>query len=226
MTLSQNSEIQPNLGITTTEGTGSKWSYFSGGLICQVWFKIFQYGVVHYDGPSRALAMTSAIGGSHVVVSGDVLATTMTSGACKRDDRSFAVPTKEKLDKLKSAFRSIWRMWSLFSGWIDALGRPLVSSIRISQVVAFSRTLSVHLNPRIEGTEIVCPQFSGGRFCQVVARTGSTVEKGVHWVFEVCFTFFFSVFCIQTRMIESWRLKCELLCSFQNLRERGAFKWK
>ena len=36
-----------NLGITTTEGTGSKWSYFSGGLICQVWFKKFQYGVVH-----------------------------------------------------------------------------------------------------------------------------------------------------------------------------------
>ena len=54
-------------------------------------------------------------------------------------------------------------MWSLFSGWIDALGRPLMSAIRISQVVAFSRTLSVHLNPQIEGTEIVCPQFSGGR---------------------------------------------------------------
>ena len=80
----------------------------------------------------------------------------MTSGACKRDDRSFGVPTKEKWDKLKGAFRSIWRMWSLFSGWIDALGRPLVSAIRISQVVAFSRTLSVHLNPRIEGTETVC----------------------------------------------------------------------
>ena len=50
-----------------------------------------------------------------------------------------------------------------------------MSAIRISQVVAFSRTLSVHLNPQIEGTEIVCPQFSGGRFCQVVVRTGSTV---------------------------------------------------
>ena len=33
--------IQSNLGITTTEGTGSKWSYFSGGLICQVWFENF-----------------------------------------------------------------------------------------------------------------------------------------------------------------------------------------
>ena len=31
--------VQSNLGITTTEGTGSKWSYFSGGLICQVCFK-------------------------------------------------------------------------------------------------------------------------------------------------------------------------------------------
>ena len=70
---------------------------------------------------------------------------------------------------------TILRTWSLFAGWIDALGRPSVSAIRISQVVAFSRTHSVHLNPRIQGTEIVCPEFSGGRFCQVVARTGSTV---------------------------------------------------
>ena len=52
-----------------------------------------------------------------------------------------------------------------------------MSTIRISQVVAFSRTHSVHLNPQIEGTEIACPQFSGGRFCQVVARTGLTVLK-------------------------------------------------
>ena len=50
-----------------------------------------------------------------------------------------------------------------------------MSAIRISQVVAFSRTHSVHLNPRIEGTEKACPEFSGGRFCQVVARTGSTL---------------------------------------------------
>ena len=67
-------------------------------------------------------------------------------------------------------------MWSLFAGWIDALGRPSVSAIRISQVVAFSRTHSVHLNPWIQGTEIVCSQFSGGRFCQVVTWTGSTVQ--------------------------------------------------
>ena len=40
-------------------------------------------------------------------VSGGVMATTMTSGACKRGDRSFGVPTKEKLDELKRAFRSI-----------------------------------------------------------------------------------------------------------------------
>ena len=79
-----------------------------------------------------------------------------------------------KLGNQKVFFAAIWRMWSLFAGWIDALGRPSVSAIRISQVVAFSRTHSVHLNPWIEGTEIVCLQFSGGRFCQVVARTGST----------------------------------------------------
>ena len=87
-----------------------------------------------------------------------------------------------KVDCQRSVFCSIWQMWSLFAGWIEALGRSSVSAIRISQVVAFSRTHSVHLNPQIEGTEIVCPQFSGGRFCQVVTRTGSTVveqsEKG------------------------------------------------
>ena len=55
-----------------------------------------------------------------------------------------------------------------------------MSANRISQVVAFSRTHSVHLNPRIEGTENACPQFSGGRFCQVVARTGSTVIHFSH----------------------------------------------
>ena len=36
---------------------------------------------------------------------------------------------------------------------------------------------SVHLNPQFEGTEIACPQFSGGRFCQVVVRTGLTVLR-------------------------------------------------
>ena len=66
-------------------------------------------------------------------------------------------------------------MWSLFTGSIDTFGRPQVSAIRISQVVAISRTHSVNLNPQIEGTESACPQFSGGRFCQVVARTGLTV---------------------------------------------------
>ena len=58
-----------------------------------------------------------------------------------------------------------------------------MSAIRISQVVAFSRTHSVHLNPRIEGTENACPQFSGGRFCQVVARTGSTVHTKTGMLF-------------------------------------------
>ena len=35
-------QVQSNLGNTTTEGTGSKWSFFSGGFICQVWFKNFK----------------------------------------------------------------------------------------------------------------------------------------------------------------------------------------
>ena len=63
-----------------------------------------------------------------------------------------------------------------------------MSAIRISQVVVFSRTLSVHLNPQIEGTEIVCPQFSGGRFCQVVARTGSTVFQPASVAGRISFT--------------------------------------
>ena len=96
----------------------------------------------------------------------------MPSRACKREDRLSGVPARETLDDRKSVFRSIWRIWSLFPGWIEALGRHTVSAIRISQVVAFSRTRSVHLNQRIEGTENACPLFSGGRFCQVVARTG------------------------------------------------------
>ena len=56
---------------------------------------------------------------------------------------------------------------------------------------------SVPLNPRIEGTEIVCPQFSGGCFCQVVTRTGSTVfsecqmARGAHGVFVTSLFFFF-----------------------------------
>ena len=52
-----------------------------------------------------------------------------------------------------------------------------------------ARTLSVHLNPQIEGTEIVCPQFSGGRFCQVVARTGSTVSQNHDCVVDFNFDF-------------------------------------
>ena len=34
---------------------------------------------------------------------------------------------------------------------------------------------------QIEGTEIARPQFSGGRFCQVVARTGLTVLIFIKW---------------------------------------------
>ena len=90
---------------------------------------------------------------------------------CKRDDCSFGVPAKEKLDNQKSVFRSIWHNYYVvaFRRLNRRLGRPPVYTIRISQVAAFSRAHSVHLNPRIKGTKIACPQFSGGRFCQVVA---------------------------------------------------------
>ena len=171
----RHSGIQSNLWIATTEGTGNKLSYFSGGLICQAWFKNFQYRVVHMPLHEPSL---STICSFHRHA-GRNWQRPCASRACKRDDRSSGVPAREKLDDWKSVFRSIWRMWSLFPGWIAALGRPPVSAIRISQVVAFSRTHSVHLNRRIEGTEFACPQFSGGRFCQVVARTGSTVVRSV-----------------------------------------------
>ena len=61
LNLKSRRHIQSNLWITTTEGTGSKWSYFSGGLICQVWFKNFQRRVLHLHEPA-----TSAIGSHHV----------------------------------------------------------------------------------------------------------------------------------------------------------------
>ena len=121
----------------------------------------------------------------------------MPSGTCKRDDRSFWVPVKEKLDDQKRVFHSIWRMWSLFAGWITALGLLPVSANRISQVAAFSRTHSVQLNPRIEGTENACPQFSGGRFCQVVAKTGLTVvhsKKTDPWGVFDFFQMFWKIF--------------------------------
>ena len=57
--------VQSNLWITTTEGTGNKWSYFSGGLICQAWFKNFQYRVVHMPPHEPS---PSAIGSSHMHV--------------------------------------------------------------------------------------------------------------------------------------------------------------
>ena len=131
--------------------------------------------VVHhgtYRAPARAIVISDR---SFQHACGGVIGNNNASGACKRDDRPSGVPLREKLDDRKSVFSSIWRMWSLFPGWFEALGRPPVSAIRISQVVAFSRTHSVHLNPQIEGTENACPQYSGGRFSQVVARTGSTV---------------------------------------------------
>ena len=71
-------------------------------------------------------------------------------GSCKRDDRSFGRPAKEKLDDWKSVFRSIWRVWSLFAGWINALGWPpdRCPQFTFLTVVGFSRTHSVHhLNP-------------------------------------------------------------------------------
>ena len=146
-----------------------RWSHLPG-LVQKNLNRVVHHGTHH--APARAIIISDR---SFQHACGGVIGNDNASGACKHDDRSSGVPLREKLDDRKSVFRSIWRMWSLFPGWFEALGRPPVSAIRISQVVAFSRTHSVHLNPRIEGTEFACPQFSGGRFCQVVARTGSTV---------------------------------------------------
>ena len=93
-------------------------------------------------------------------------ATTMPKGSSsKPHDRPSGVPAREKLDDRKSVFAQFDvcgrfpQVESISTLWADL---P-VSAIHISQVVAFSRTHSIHLNPRIEGTEIACPQFSGGR---------------------------------------------------------------
>ena len=56
-------KLQSNLWIATTEGTGNKRSYFSDGLIWQVWFKFFQYGLVHMPLHEPS---SSTIGSSHM----------------------------------------------------------------------------------------------------------------------------------------------------------------
>ena len=75
---------------------------------------------------------TSAIGSPHVYAG----ETTMPSGACKRDDRSFRVPAKEKLDDRK------------------------VFSLNLTYVVAFHR-LNRHFGPTSG-----CPQFAFLRWSQ------------------------------------------------------------
>ena len=47
--------LQSNLGITTTEGTGSKWSYFSGGLICQPGFGSKNFHMELYNLGTRVI---------------------------------------------------------------------------------------------------------------------------------------------------------------------------
>ena len=102
-------EIQSNLGNTTTDGTGSKWSYFSGGLICQVLFKKFQNRVVHL--PLREPWHQRSV-----------------VPTCKRG-RNWQRPCQAELENAKIArseclrrkvrqskkvfFAATWRMWSL-----------------------------------------------------------------------------------------------------------------
>ena len=153
--------VQSNLGITTTEGTGSKWSYFSGGLTCQVWFKNFQYEVVHMPlrEPWHHISywwLPRVRGGVN-------------------NDHTKAELADAMIARSECLRRKSWTINKVFFAQFYVLVCGRFSQVGISQVVALSRTHSVHLNLRIEGTEIVCPQFSGGRFCQVVARTGSTV---------------------------------------------------
>ena len=47
--------LQSNLWITATEGTGNRWSFLSGGLICEV--QKFLWGVVHK--PLGALSISA-----------------------------------------------------------------------------------------------------------------------------------------------------------------------
>ena len=100
---------------------------------------------------------TSAIGSSHVYAEAQ-LATTMPSGAGKRDDRSFKVPAQEKLDDRNSVFAQFdvcGRLWQVESTlWAD-LWCPRFTFLRWSHFQ--EHTLY------IEGTENPCPQFSGGR---------------------------------------------------------------
>ena len=101
----------------------------------------------------------------------------MTSGSLQTRWSLVRSAYEGKVRQTKSAFRSIWRMWSLFSGLNRRFGPTFgVHNSHFSGGRIFKNAVRT-FESRIEGTEIVCPQCSGGRFCQVVARTGSTVYR-------------------------------------------------
>ena len=109
--------LQSNLWTTTTEGTQNKWSYFSCGPICQVWFKNFQKGVIHM--PLRE-PLTSAIGSSHVYSGATTVKAELPNAMVALLE---CRPAKEKSDgwKLSVAQFDVWGRFSQVEStlWTD-----------------------------------------------------------------------------------------------------------
>ena len=149
------------LWIATTKESGKKRSYFSGGLICQVWLKKIQLGVVHMPQHTIDCSDRPIL---YMLWGLDLAKQSLRTWCCSFGD------AKKIVRRSKGGFRLRWQFWSLFAGWIDALGWPPVSAIRISQVVAVDfqeRTAYIWISD-LKG-------LKRARNFQVVARTGLTV---------------------------------------------------
>ena len=102
----------------------------------------------------------------------------MPSRACKRDDRSVRSACEGNVGRSKKCFSLNLTCLVAFPRLNRSFGPTYgVRNSHFSGGRIFKNTLRTFESERLERTENACPQFSGGRFCQVVARTGSTVPQ-------------------------------------------------
>ena len=128
-------------------------------------------GVVHH-GTHHAPAQTIVIRDRQFQhACGGVNGNDNASGACKRrdDERLSGVPVREKLDDRKVFFAQFD-----VCGCFSQVDSKLWADLWCSQFAFLRWSHFQERTPYIwirEGTENACPQYSGGRLCQVVART-------------------------------------------------------
>ena len=143
--------------------------YFSGGLICQVWFKIFQFWVVHMH---LRKPSTSVIGCSHM------FAGCIWQRPCQAELDNATIAQSECLRRKSRTVENV------FFAQVDVCGRfsyvesTLWDDLRCPQF-AFLRWS--HFQERTP--YIWIREFKGlklrVRNCQVVARTGLTVQTKI-----------------------------------------------